>query len=863
MVDISDTSGYLHKQGVLPSVSFICTSFFACGLTSWKVELSYYIVVAAAMGNSPSTQDPSHSTKKEHGHHFHDAFNKDRQGSITSQLFNNRKSTHKRRASHTSEHNGAIPPRMQLLASHDPSTDCDGRMSSDTTIDKGPSHLFKKDYSLSSAADVNDTTLANLTLSDDHDVGAPEEQVKSPSFLSPGPSMATVKQTKSDLDDLSTLNYTMVDETTENERNDKPHHERHRSSIIALKKNLLESSATASPSPTRSSSVHSASLPALTKTDSIDIPVRQPYSKKPSIHAYQYQYLNNDETFSENSQMDKEGNSDSVDAEAGVLQSEDMVLNQSLLQNALKKDMQRLSRVNSSNSMYTTERISHANNNGNIENNTRNKGNAGGSNDDFTAPISATAKMMMKLYGDKTLMERDLNKHHNKTKKAQSKKIRSASNSRRSSFASLHSLQSRKSILTNGLNLQPLHPLHPIINDNESQYSAPQHREISHHSNSMSSMSSISSTNSTENTLVVLKWKDDGTVAATTEVFIVSTDIASALKEQRELTLDENASLDSEKQLNPRIRMVYDDVHKEWFVPDLFLPAGIYRLQFSINGILTHSNFLPTATDSEGNFVNWFEVLPGYHTIEPFRNEADIDSQVEPTLDEELPKRPELKRFPSSSRKSSYYSAKGVERPSTPFSDYRGLSRSSSINMRDSFVRLKASSLDLMAEVKPERLVYSNEIPNLFNIGDGSTISVKGDSDDVHPQEPPSFTHRVVDCNQDDLFATLQQGGNIDAETAEAVFLSRYPVPDLPIYLNSSYLNRILNQSNQNSESHERDEGAINHIIPHVNLNHLLTSSIRDEIISVACTTRYEGKFITQVVYAPCYYKTQKSQISN
>lgn len=135
---------------------------------------------------------------------------------------------------------------MQLLASHDPSTDCDGRMSSDTTIDKGPSHLFKKDYSLSSAADVNDTTLANLTLSDDHDVGAPEEQVKSPSFLSPGPSMATVKRTKSDLDDLSTLNYTMVDETTENERNDKPHHERHRSSIIALKKNLLESSATAS-----------------------------------------------------------------------------------------------------------------------------------------------------------------------------------------------------------------------------------------------------------------------------------------------------------------------------------------------------------------------------------------------------------------------------------------------------------------------------------------------------------------------------------------------------------------------------------------------------------------------------------------
>ncbi|CAI4038279.1 hypothetical protein SMKI_04G6210 [Saccharomyces mikatae IFO 1815] len=815
------------------------------------------------MGNSPSTQDPSHSTKKEHGYHFHETFNKDRQGSITSQLFNNRKSIHKRHVSHTSGHNGTIPSRMQLLASHDSVTDCDDSVNDDTTIDKEPSLLFKKDYSLNNTADGNDTTLANLSLIDDHDVGAPEEQVKSPSFLSPGPSMATVKQTKSDLENLSTSNYTTVDEATEDGRTNHPRHERHRSSIIALKKTLLENSATASPSPTRSSSVHSASMPPLTKMDSIDTPLKPAYSKKPSIHAYQYQYLSPDPTFSGNSQAGKEKNSDNIDAEAGVLQSEDMVLNQSLLQNALKKDMQRLSRANSSNSTCTIENSNNNNNYSSSENNIRNKEDSGSFNDNSNVPISATAKMMMKLYGDKTLMERDLNKHQTKTKKVQNKKLKSVSNSRRSSFASLHSLQSKKSILTNSLNLQPLHPLHPIINDNESQYSAPQHREMSHPSNSMSSMSSISSTNSAESTLVILKWKNYSNMAVTTEVSIVSNDIASALKEQREVDADESASLDSEKQLNPRIRMVYDNVHKEWFFPDLFLPPGIYRLQFSINGLLTHSNYLPTATDSEGNFVNWFEVLPGYHTIEPFRNEADLGSQVEPVLEEESPIRPELKRFSSSSRKSSYYSAKGVERPSTPFSDYRGLSRSSSVNMRDSFVRLKASSLDLMAEIKPEKLEYSNEIPNLFNIADGGTTSVIRESRDSSPQEQPSFTYKVVDCNQDDLFATLQQGGNIDAETAETVFLSRYPIPDLPIYLNSSYLNKILNQSNPNSEPHDRDEGAINHIIPHVNLNHLLTSSIRDEIISVACTTRYEGKFITQVIYAPCYYKTQKARGNN
>lgn len=743
------------------------------------------------MGNSPSTQDPSHSAKKDHSHHLHEAFNKDRQGSITSQLFNNRKSIHKRHSSHANYDNAAIPPRMQLLASQ-PSTsstsDCDDSTNNDVSAASEPSPLFKKDYSVAKAADDNETTLANLSLYDRHDASAPEEQVKSPTFLSPGPSMATVKQTKNYPDDLSTVNNTIVDETIGDERKDHPHHERHRSSIIALKKTLLENSATASPSPTRSSSIHSTSLLPLSKAGSIDIPIKQTYSKKPSVHAYQYQYLDPDPTLSDDSQLDKESKSDNIDAEAGVLQSEDMVLNQSLLQNALKKDIQRLSRVNSSNSTYTIDSATHNNNNNNnnnsnsnnssnSENNIGYKENSSDSNDDSGAPISATAKMMMKLYGDKTLMERDLNKHQNKSlKKVQNKKLRSASNSRRSSFASLHSLQPRKSVLTNSLNLQPLHPLHPIINDNDSQYSVPQHREIPHHYNSMSSMSSISSTNSSESTLVILKWKNNSNMPATTEVSIISHDIASTLKEQLEVNLDEDASLDSEKQLNPRIRMIYDAVHKEWFVPELFLPPGIYRLQFSINGILTHSNFLPTATDSEGKFVNWFEVLPGYHTIEPFRDEADTESQVGSTIDVEAPIRPEPKRLSSSSRKSSYYSAKGVERPSTPFSDYRGLSRSNSANLRDSFVRLKASSLDLMAQIKPEILEYSNEIPSLFTIGNGSATPIQ---EDLPSQDLPSFTHKVVDCNQDDLFATLQQGGNIDAETAEIVFLSRYPIPDL------------------------------------------------------------------------------------
>lgn len=84
----------------------------------------------------------------------------------------------------------------------------------------------------------------------------------------------------------------------------------------------------------------------------------------------------------------------------------------------------------------------------------------------------------------------------------------------------------------------------------------------------------------------------------------------------------------------------------------------------------------------------------------------------------------------------------------------------------------------------------------------------------------------------------------MNTEEAEEYFLNKFKVPDLPVYLNSTYLNKNFNNNDE-----------INHIIPHVNLKHLLTTSIKDNIVCVGCTTRYEGKFITQVIYAPCDYE--------
>lgn len=93
-------------------------------------------------------------------------------------------------------------------------------------------------------------------------------------------------------------------------------------------------------------------------------------------------------------------------------------------------------------------------------------------------------------------------------------------------------------------------------------------------------------------------------------------------------------------------------------------------------------------------------------------------------------------------------------------------------------------------------------------------------------------------------------------------FLHKNPIPELPVYLNNNILNKHFNthhynQSSdtaqlQNNQKRKISSSGLNsHIIPHVNLNHLLTSNIKNNVLSVACTTRYSGKFITQIMYSP------------
>lgn len=739
------------------------------------------------MGNSPSVQEHQ---QQPHGvldanHPFRRAqlgneMSSGRQQSITSQLFPSRNTRH------------VGPHSMNAKRNRHPHPQ--------------PPSLFKSDYSLRSTAEETPANTGSTENIRDNMAGlslkSSNENAQVPSFLTPGHSTPTVQPTRQAAVPAADLKNKLQNGL--NQQKEISSHRFQRPSVVALKKTLLDDGELHSTS-SRSTSgdvVSSASL---------DI----------------YSALNLDSpTQSGSKAKDTDADPDTSDfddiSDDGYLQSEDVVLNQSLLQNVLRRDMKR-KRPAKKSKVPNTSHVSNL-------------------------KASSNSASYESLENGNV---------------PDAKKLKSLSYD--------GSLPSFQPTAQNNDRLNGLAHDNGFNRIDSFEKGSVEHREVEtsptmrNSSSASPSSSSIISNTEPEKVHVILKWRDQIEDPSKCKITIISTDIASALNFDP-----------SDKSFHGTFSMKYDEKENNFYVPNLSLPPGIYKFQFVINGEIRHSNLLPSATDSVGNIVNWFEVIPGYESVEPFRNEIDYHENmgIDPPQsdsststgkhhDESPGKVPLVQpvpgRPPLAARHTSSYSNK-QERSGTPYSDYTGVSRCNSAVRKSPLIHQTLSSIDLVTALQPKKYEYSNEIPELFKAG-----NVLGQSDENQfptppppPMNPPSydqpsFLENVVDCNQDNLFVSLQQGGLLDAETAEQLFLEKYTVPDLPVYLNSTYLNKIFNEFQKHNSLGSNSSG-LNHIIPHVNLNHLLTSSIRDEMISVGCTTRYEGKFITQVVYAPCYY---------
>lgn len=737
--------------------------------------------------------------------------------------------------------------------------------------------MTKEKDKLRDASEDIDVNMAGLSLTSS--VGETSSIAGSSLHISsPGPANATVQTV---LRDVSQQDDPSINNNNFNDNDDAAAQSRamneHRPSIVALKMSLKEvaeaaaakrlayqtkginsamnSSQRSSVSASSRDEVFVDASPVVNRTPSIDIP-RPNDNGNNNGQKHFYNGVKSSNHFAYH--MDESNNTPlNVDPDAGMLQGADVVLNQELLEKALKRDMKR---KRTDTMLSSTVALSKKQFNSEGRENSSAETSQNDGTVESTEPMSATAAMMMRLYGDPTLMEQqklktqeEQNKYVHNITNAAAKKIKSGSGKRK--------------ILSNpNLNLQPLEPLRPV-------------NELGMFSAQKFSNQGKESNPSSDKTNVILKWRDDREDSKVKEakIYLVSREICASLQNREQFPV-EYIQRNEENFLAQKVPLEFDSSDNDWYVPNLYLPPGIYRFQFLVNGNLRHSNFLPTATDEQGNIVNWFEVLRGYERIEPYRDEHEIQSGYTSSADTTLEGNDSSilsgsgenstsstrnssqakinTQAPGArnqiSRNSSYYSAKSIERPFTPYSDYTGISRSNSIvGGNDAAMMNRSLTLDFLPPPTSKTYSYSNKIPALFKIS--------GDSDDEQELESnprsfynrPSFTHRVVDCNQDALFGDLQKGGKMDAEEAENLFLKKYAVPDLPVYLNSSYLNKIFHEFHQVAGPSSQNS-SINHIIPHVNLKHLLTSSIKDGIVSVACTTRYAGKFITQVIYAPC-----------
>ena len=482
-------------------------------------------------------------------------------------------------------------------------------------------------------------------------------------------------------------------------------------------------------------------------------------------------------------------------------------------------------------------------------------------------PMSATARIMLKLYGDRTQQMRELNREESikSNNKVENLGISNSSNenipSNDITSYSKEVLQKFNEKITASnsklLETEKLKaPLDEKIATNESDININKKdltKENSYNTNLNPEFISSNTTLSSKSSLstyvdsaldlsnkgfdgdikgsiyndtveVILKWKDHlSDIDSNIKIYIVSKDIVSTLYS---LKNEVNSSPTLFNKEANSLTMDYDSKNNEWYMKNLFLPPGIYKLQFLINGITYHSNYLPTATNTAGNIVNWFEVLPGYDVVEPFREE---NTYVHTRNN---------KYMNGNNKDQSYKSI-------TSLTDFAGISRSSSsIDKRNSSSSFRAFGLHGFTKLeKPTpKIKYSNEVPEIFKFDylDENMDSCNEESVTNVDDNFDSTLSKVVDINQDFLFSNIHRIGKMSTVETEEYLLTKFKVSDLPIYLNSSYLNKNFKKNN-----------TINNITPHVNLKYLLTISVKKNIDCAGCTIMYEGTFIIQVINLP------------
>lgn len=228
-------------------------------------------------------------------------------------------------------------------------------------------------------------------------------------------------------------------------------------------------------------------------------------------------------------------------------------------------------------------------------------------------------------------------------------------------------------------------------------------------------------------------------------------------------------------------------------VVTLGLPVGTHRFRFVIDNELRFLDFLPTATDQMGNFVNYVEVTPE-HVQQHLKQQSRLEEEQQHEREQQEMKRTQLR---------------GRSMGGRPRLDSVVKFTSDDDDMGNGYLRYYDEDGDVL---DGKRYNYISDIPPIF----------------VDPKVMEQY-YLAID-EQSKLKGQQQQ--------------TWLHPPQLPPQLDNVILN------NYNQMDRHNNSGALP-IPNHVVLNHLATTSIKHNTLAVASVVRYKRKYVTQVLYAP------------
>lgn len=277
------------------------------------------------------------------------------------------------------------------------------------------------------------------------------------------------------------------------------------------------------------------------------------------------------------------------------------------------------------------------------------------------------------------------------------------------------------------------------------------------------------------------------------------------------------------------------------FSATISLPLGVHKLLYIINNEYRVSELLPTATDQEGILFNWFEILDPQRL---FNNSQKLQSRTDAltAFDANIIQVAGQQDTYMIQQKLNSFLAK-VSRDAKDQPAIEHVENAPEEAKKYESYNERLSFLDDQ-QVRRGPYEYLSEIPEMFVNYD----YFKNKAPDYELPEPPQLPAHLNNVLLNKMLTSMQQNHahNIPHVTGP----DGQSVSTISSTPSGNSKRPPLRRAD--SSYYASNSEALHLLIPnHVILNHLMTTSIRNDVLTVACITRYSGKFVTQIMHLP------------